>query len=76
MSPLFFFANLSIPLMKGGVFMKTLFNAVLYGAAATLGGILVTHVINVCGDPVKKAEFKRGCKTIKNAFTKTRNEEL
>ena len=47
---------------------KSFFNAVLYGAAATLGSIVVTKGVRVLSDPVKKAKLKKNFKAIKDTF--------
>lgn len=49
--------------------MKNIFNYVLYGAAMTLGSIVITKGLEVCGDPYKKAKLKQDLQNIKKHFT-------
>lgn len=49
--------------------MKNIFTWMLYGAAATAGGMLVQKAVDVANNPVKKAELKKGFKNIKNSFS-------
>lgn len=46
------------------------FNALVYGAAATLGSVITSKGIKVLTDPNKRAKIKNGFKNIKEAFTK------
>ena len=50
--------------------VKGFFNAVLYGAAATLGSVMVMKGIEVSKDPYKKAQLKKSVIGIKDAIVK------
>lgn len=48
--------------------IKSLVNAALYGAASTLGSMVVIKGAKVVSDPTKKAKIKRNVKEIKNTL--------
>lgn len=49
---------------------KNIFNTMLYGAAATLGGILITKAVDVASDPYKRAVIKKKITDLKEELSK------
>ena len=50
--------------------IKNFFNAMMYGVAATLGGLAVTKGIEVAKDPYKRAKVKRIFNNIKEELSR------
>lgn len=50
--------------------MKNFFNAVVYGAAVTLGSIAMTKGVRVMCDPIKRKALKKRFNNIKETFMK------
>lgn len=50
------------------MFMRSIFSAILQGAAITLGSTLITKGFEVLKNPVKKANLKRKIKNVKDAI--------
>lgn len=50
--------------------MKKFFGAFMYGAAATLGSIVISKGAKVISDPLKRKALKRQLNNIKETFMK------
>ena len=54
--------------------VKDIFNAMVYGAAATAGAMMVKKAVVDLKDPYKKAKLKRKFADIKDVITRKENE--
>lgn len=49
---------------------KNIFNAMLYGAAVTLGGTLITKAVDVASDPYKREVIKKKFTDLKEELSR------